>query len=231
MKKRITTLCIFAISVAFLSTMPVIAAFDSFDATLYGVAGDEFGLISLNLREDAEVTFSIGEGAIIFMRFDEPVRFATDYVTISTSIPVIGYADAESTGAQTIAVILDGNEVDSGSFPTMRPTTEETGGYLGIDLTPSGLLQAEPFNTLEIQFMVNNLPRGIEDPEYTPEEYMPPITETPSQAENYIGIPPEPPQPRARRPVNPGVIVGIALAVATSVTIPCCYAKKSKEKK
>ncbi|MCL2223448.1 MAG: hypothetical protein FWB96_00600 [Defluviitaleaceae bacterium] len=193
--------------VAFLPTANAFAAVDNFTATFHGRIVDAGEETTTADHEDASITFSFGEETILFMRFDEPVSFMSDYARITTNIPVIGTTDALSTGARLTNFILDGNEVQSAEiFPTMGGD-----GFLVMAIGGneySMLTGTDPFTTLEIHFLVANAPTGAECPEYEPAEVYD-ITET----SEYIG---DPPNENGRRglPIAIAFIVGAIFAPA-----------------
>ena len=188
--RKILFVLTFVLLVTFIPAMHVSAAHDVFTATLMGqldtdvnAVVDEWGIADL---ENASVGFSIGEAAIIYLEFEEPIKFTGERVRIITSVPVIGYVDAESTNAQILSFIVDGNDLGSLGVPLIsyRQLTHSNEGFLAFDIANQwdgshdsyDLAGMEPFSTLEIVFVVNNRPAGMED-EDTSHELDIPINE------------------------------------------------------
>ncbi|MCL1842290.1 MAG: hypothetical protein FWF79_00585 [Defluviitaleaceae bacterium] len=174
MKKKIfATFATFAIILAMLIILPAVpasGAFDVFTGTLLAELDAGVNVPAWGFGDEmASVSFSINQESIIFMTFDEPIAFAGD-AAIVTNIPVIGNADAESSGARVLSFIVDGNDYGARDVPLV---SHENSGFLAFDLARTGehdfynLAGLEPFTRLEITFIVNNLPIGVEDP---PEE-------------------------------------------------------------
>ncbi|MCL2577316.1 MAG: hypothetical protein FWE27_04615 [Defluviitaleaceae bacterium] len=211
---------IFILLIAFLPTVSAFAAVDAFTATFTASLEDENGAVILN-DEDASITFSLGEQTIIFMRFDDPTRFTSDYASIDTNLPVISNMDAQSTGAQLLSFMIDGDYFSSEGIPIISPVpTLETRGYLSLDLNLLELTNAEHFTTLEIQFLVNNASTGVEDP---PDE--------PDVAIIEIGEPPEPietaDEVSGRRT---GLPMGAVIGVIVAIFIPIFVMNQTKKR-
>ncbi|MCL1883298.1 MAG: hypothetical protein FWF81_06050 [Defluviitaleaceae bacterium] len=169
--------------VAIFPSANVSAAHDVFTATFGGHldmdVNDALGEWGIANLEDASVGFSIGVESFIFMSFDEPIRFTGNSVSISTNIPVLGDADAASTGARILSFAVDGN--DLGERDVMPLQQDGDGeGNMTIEIARSAewggwwdaynLAEIEPFSTLAISFIVENLPLGIEGGIELPEE-------------------------------------------------------------
>jgi len=150
----------------FLMTTNTYAAVDAFHAGFSAMLSDENG--TATELDDATTTFSIGEQAIIFARFDTPVKISGGNAWFNTNIPVIGDADAASTGAEILSFTIDGNELDISGSQTTK--AHVLGDYLSIEIEPHIFANAEPFTMMEILFVVNNPPRGVEDIQNEPIE-------------------------------------------------------------
>ncbi|MCL1845889.1 MAG: hypothetical protein FWF77_08300 [Defluviitaleaceae bacterium] len=168
----------FALLIASVPVLHAVAAEDVFTATLMGQldadvsdAVEEWGIGDL---EDASVDFSIGQEAIISMTFAEPIKFTGNWTGIGTNIPVLSDADAESTNAVITAFVVDGNDLGSREVPLID---RDEAGYLTIDIARQwggdydayDLAGMDPFSSIEITFIVNNMPTGVEDGGAEPE--------------------------------------------------------------
>lgn len=191
--KKICILLVVTLLAALFPMTSANAAFDVFTATLIGQMDmdvsrsvDEWGIGYL---EDASVGFSINQEAIIFMLFDEPVKFTGNRVGIKTNIPVIGDTDASTTNARIVSFVVDGVELGGRDVPLVN---RDGMGYMKLELAKAyngahdayDFANMPPFSRLEITFIVPNLPEGIEDPIPEPEEVeeveiVPIIEETP----------------------------------------------------
>ncbi|MCL1877960.1 MAG: hypothetical protein FWF80_03810 [Defluviitaleaceae bacterium] len=172
MKKKLIAFVLFALLIVGLPVLHVAAAEDVFTATLMGQldadvsdAVDEWGIADL---ESASVGFSIGQEAVISMTFDEPIKFTGNWAGIATNIPIISDADAESTGAVILHFVVDGDDLGSRAVPLIN---RDEAGYMTIDIARQwggdydayDLAGMDPFSSLEITFVVNNMPTGVED--------------------------------------------------------------------
>lgn len=153
MKRKIAILLTLALLVALLPVMHVSAAHDvPFNAILMGQLDS-----GEHTADDVSgsAPFSLGQDYFIAMTFDEPVSFVSD-VFIHTNIPVEDSADAETTGARIISFVVDGTDLGE---PDIWLGKHEYSGYMTINLE---LGEIEPFSALEINFIVNNAPTGVE---------------------------------------------------------------------
>jgi hypothetical protein len=213
-------LIVFAL--AFSSAMNVTAAVDAFTATLYAPIMSETAQISLEGRDDTSATFSIGEEAIMFVRFEEAVRFAGG-ARLATNIPVIGYLDARSAGAWFSHILLDGEDFSPGATVSMRPGED---GFLAMHFD---IMPAKSFTTLEIQFAVNNLPTGVESDfeAYEVRTYpvIIPMDEPEGEASSYMyQIATAYDEASAWRTM----IVAVAAAVAAAIAVSVILSRKKK---
>jgi len=123
---------------------------------------DEWGIGDL---EDATVAFEVGKEATISMSFAEAIKFTGNWTGIATSIPVRSDEDAEETGAHITKFIVDGNDLGSKLVPLIN---RDDSGFMTIDIARQwggdydeyDLAGMDPFKTLEISFIVPNVPGG-----------------------------------------------------------------------
>jgi len=116
-------------------------------------------------EEGATVAFKVGEEATISMSFDEAIKFSGNWTGIATSIPVTSDEDAESTGAHITKFVVDGEDLGSKLVPLIN---RDDSGFMTIDIARQwggdydeyDLAGMDPFKTLEISFIVPNLPGG-----------------------------------------------------------------------
>ncbi|MCL2198482.1 MAG: hypothetical protein FWB80_06125 [Defluviitaleaceae bacterium] len=219
--KKICILLTITLLAALIPATPAYAAFDVFTATLTGQMDmsvshsvDEWGI---GYREDASVGFSVNHEAIIFMLFDEPVRFTGNRIGIKTNIPVIGDTDAASTGAFIHSLVIDGVELGAVEVPLINRD-----GYMYFDIARGyngvhdvyGFADKRPFSRIELTFVVQNMPLGVEDPVEEPEEEqeepeIAPISESITEVEIQ---PAQPPEDEGQGTFRPWVvIVGIVI--------------------
>jgi len=107
----------------------------------------------------------IGESTTIKMDFDGPIKFSGNWTGISTTIPVDGDEDAESTGAHITSFIVDGNDLGSKLVPLID---RDGNGFLTIDVARQwggdyddyDLAGMEPFTSLEITFIIPSAPES-----------------------------------------------------------------------
>jgi hypothetical protein len=226
-----------ALLIAFASVVPVNAAVDVFTATLLGqldtdvsTVVDEWGIGYL---EDASVGFSIGQEAIIHMTFDEPIKFTGNWAGIATNIPVIGNADAESTGARILHFVVDGNDLGSREVSLIN---RYESGYMTIDIARQGdvshdaydLAGMEPFSTLEIVFIVENMPLGVEDAPYEPAAPEEPVAPAVEEVEQRAAVDDEPADTADDDSGFPGWAIGAIVGgvIVLGIIIVVCRPKK-----
>ncbi|MDR0272579.1 MAG: hypothetical protein LBI27_04600 [Clostridiales bacterium] len=160
-----------AFIIILLSAANVFAAFDVQTATLtgqldYAITGvADFADVSE--REEASAAFSIGNAAIIYLEFDGFYNFVSNDVSIVTTIPVNGNADAASANAEIISFAVNGNDLGAQEIASTKRNDE---GFLVLDLSEYNLVEIHPLETFEIIFAVRNMPSGIEDAPLEPFE-------------------------------------------------------------
>ena len=114
---------------------------------------------------EATVPVVIGEPTTISMEFSNPIKFTGNWTGIATGIPVRSDADAEATGAHITAFVVDGNDLGSKMVPLIN---RDNDGWMTIDIARQwggdyddyDLAGMDPFSTLEITFVVPNMPLG-----------------------------------------------------------------------
>ncbi|MDR2570165.1 MAG: hypothetical protein LBD23_07690 [Oscillospiraceae bacterium] len=107
----------------------------------------------------------IGERSTISMNFNEPVKFSGNWTGIATTIQVADDDDAESTGAHITSFIVDGEDLGSKIVPLIN---RDDSGFMTIDIARQwggdydayDLAGMDPFTSLEISFIVMNMPGG-----------------------------------------------------------------------
>ncbi|MCL2355613.1 MAG: hypothetical protein FWC70_00465 [Defluviitaleaceae bacterium] len=174
--KNFAKAAFFALALLMMPVIHVSAAFDVFTATFdaqvevgVSAAHDENAEAGISIRydENASVGFSIGSEAIIFMTFDEPTTFASNLVFITTNIPALSRADAESANARIISLYADAVAIDGISVNSIPAYAGD--GQIDTWLrlhSEYEFTEIEPFSSLMLTFVVENLPLGIEDDEY-----------------------------------------------------------------
>jgi hypothetical protein len=116
---------------------------------------------------EATAYFSVGEPATISMEFSTPIKFTGNWTGIATSIPVSSDEDAETSGARITSFKVDGNELGSRPVPLIN---RDDAGFMTIDIARQwggnydayGLADMDPFSSLEITFIVEEMPVGEE---------------------------------------------------------------------
>ncbi|MCL2047459.1 MAG: hypothetical protein FWG87_01915 [Defluviitaleaceae bacterium] len=175
MKKLVLAVQIFILVVAPLN---VLGAFDVHNAMLTAELAYRDGtpLPNTNMREDASVSFSIGQEAIIYMTFDEPVRFTGSRVAIDTDILVSGRAAARTSHMKILSFIVDGRDLggrDQWHFHSDEPDYMKfavTCRWAECDYDTYDVTALRPFTTLEITFVVPDMP--VEEDGYVFDEDM-----------------------------------------------------------
>ncbi|MCL2662490.1 MAG: hypothetical protein FWE83_04075 [Oscillospiraceae bacterium] len=134
----------------------------------------EWGLGSI---PEARAPIVIGEPSTIKMEFSNPIKFTGNWTGIATSILVANDDDAETTGAHITHFIVDGQNLGPRPIPLIN---RDDSGFLTIDIARQwggsydayNLADMEPFTTLEITFIIPNMPEGVE-PEPVEHEDLP----------------------------------------------------------
>ena len=159
MKKSLFSLALTLLLITALATTAFAA---SYTATLMGQMDidvsehvDEWGLGDL---PQATTSFNLGENAVIYMEFDEPVKFTGNWTGIETTIPISGDDEAEATGGKILSFKVDGVDLGSKAVPLvdrdgMGTVTIDIARQWGGSYDAYGLADMDPFSTLEITFI------------------------------------------------------------------------------
>jgi len=135
----------------------------SFEATLMGQVDTDVSDVvpewGFGDIPEATVSFDLRQAATIKMEFDEPIKFTGNWTGISTNVPVDDDMDAQRIGAIITSFKVDGEDLGSRVVPIID---RDGNGFLCIDIArqwggdydPYGLQELDPYQTLEITFVV-----------------------------------------------------------------------------